>query len=122
MLNRKTLLAGATAAALASFTMPAFASASIYINTEPPAPRVEHLEARPGYVVVPGYWDYQHGKHHWVEGRYVAEKKGYHYEGGRWVQHANNKWTMQQGGWGRDSDGDGVPDSRDRQPNNSHKQ
>ena len=121
MLNRKALLAAVMAVSVASFTIPASAAVSLYIDAAPPAPRVEHFDARPGYVVAPGYWDYQNGKHSWVEGHYVAEKKGYHYEGDRWVQHDNNKWTKQQGGWGRDSDGDGVPDRSDNYPNNPHK-
>jgi WXXGXW repeat (2 copies) len=99
MLIRKTLLAGAVAAALASFTIPAFAEVGVYIDLAPPPPRVEHFDPRPGYVVAPGYWDYNNGKHDWVNGHYIAEKKGYHYEGDRWVQHDNNKWTRQQGGW-----------------------
>jgi YXWGXW repeat-containing protein len=122
MLNRKILFAGAVAASLASFTLPAVAAASVYIDIAPPAPRIEHFDARPGYVVAPGYWGWKNGKHHWVEGRYVAERKGYRYENDRWVQHDNNKWTMQRGGWSRDSDGDGVPDRQDNHPNNPHKQ
>jgi hypothetical protein len=108
MFNRKTLLAGAMAAALTSFTLPAFAEASIYIDVAPPAPRYEHFDPRPGFVIAPGYWDYNNGKHEWVGGRYVAERKGYRYEGDRWVQHDNNKWTMQHGGWTRDGEGDRV--------------
>jgi len=122
MFNRKILLASAMAASLVSFTLPAVAAASVYIDVAPPAPRIEHFDARAGYVVVPGYWGWEHGKHHWVEGHYVAERKGYRYEHDRWVQHDNNKWTMQRGGWGRDSDGDGVPDRQDNHPNNPNKQ
>ena len=104
MLIRKTLLAGAMAAALTSFTAPAFAEVGVYIDVAPPPLRIEHFDARPGYVVAPGYWDYNNGKHEheWVAGRYVAEKKGYRYDSDRWVQHDNNKWTRQQGGWVRD--------------------
>ena len=102
MLNRKTLFAGAMVAALSSFAIPAVAEVGVYIDLAPPAPRYEHFDARPGYVVAPGYWDYNNNQHQWVAGHYVAEKKGHHYEGDRWVQHDNNKWTRQQGGWVRD--------------------
>jgi hypothetical protein len=36
--------------------------------------------------------------------------------------HDNNKWTMQRGGWSRDSDHDGTPDRSDNYPNNPRKQ
>jgi hypothetical protein len=51
----------------------------------------------------------------------VAERKGYRWERDRWVQH-DNRWTMQHGGWSRDSDGDGTPDRVDSQPNNPRRQ
>ena len=121
MLNRKILLAGAIAASLASFTLPVMAE-SVYIDVAPPAPRHEHFDPRQGYVVVPGHWDWENGQHRWVEGRYVHEKKGFRYERDRWVQDDSNKWTMQHGGWSRDSDGDGVPDRQDNHPNNPNRQ
>jgi WXXGXW repeat (2 copies) len=116
MVNRKTLLAGAMIAALGGFSLPSYA-ASVYINVDPPAPRSERFEPRAGYVVVPGAWEWRNGKHEWTAGHYVAERKGYNYQPDRWVQHDNKKWTMQQGGWSRDSDGDGVPDRLDNHPN-----
>lgn len=118
MVTRKTLLAGAIVAAFAGFSLPSYA-ASVYINVDPPAPRVEKFEQRPGQVYVPGVWEWHNGKHEWMAGHYVAEKKGYRYQPDRWVMHDNNKWTMQQGGWSRnlDSDGDGVPDRVDNHPN-----
>jgi WXXGXW repeat (2 copies) len=122
MFTRKTLLAGAMAASFAGFSLPSYAAAELYISLDPPARRVEHMDARPGYVVVPGNWAYNHGKYEWVNGRYVPERNGYRYQNDRWVQHDNNKWTMQRGGWSRDSDGDGVPDNRDSQPNNPRRQ
>lgn len=115
MVSHKTALAGALVASFAAFSLPAQA-ASLYISIDPPAPRVEHFEPRAGYVIVPGVWEYRRGKHEWVAGHYVAERKGYRYEHSRWVKHENNRWTMQQGGWSRDSDGDGVPDRLDAHP------
>ncbi len=121
MVNRKILLAGAIAASFAGFSLPSYA-ADLYINMDPPMRRVEHMDARPGYVVVPGVWSWRNGRHVWVPGRYVAEREGYRYQNDRWVKHDNNKWTMQRGGWSRDSDGDGVPDRQDSQPNNPRRQ
>lgn len=122
MVNRKTLLAGAMAASFAGFSLPTYAAADVYITLDPPARRVERFEPREGQVFVPGNWAYRHGKYEWVPGRYVAERHGYRYQSDRWVQHDNNKWMMQRGGWSRDSDGDGVPDNRDNQPNNPRRQ
>ena len=121
MVNRKTLLAGAIVASFAGFALPSYA-AEVYITLDPPARRVETFEARPGYVVVPGNWAWRNNKHVWVPGRYVAERQGYRYQPDRWVMHDNKKWTMQRGGWSRDSDHDGTPDRLDSQPNNPRRQ
>ena len=67
-------------------------------------------------------FDFEHGEHPGVGGHHVAERKGYRYENDRWVRHDNNKWTMQRGGWSRDSDGDGTPDRSDNAPNNPRRQ
>jgi len=102
MVSRKLLLAG-LATTFAGFALPSIA-ADLYINVDPPARRVEAFDARPGQVFVPGNWEYRNNKHEWVAGHYVAERKGYHYQPDRWVQHDNQKWTNQHGGWSRDED------------------
>jgi hypothetical protein len=109
------LLLGAMMISAGAFSLPSFAQ--IYIETAPPARRVERFEARPGQVYVAGSWQWVNGKHEWVPGHYVSERRGYRYENDRWVQHDNNKWMYQRGGWAQDSDGDGVPDRSDRRPN-----
>ena len=113
MANRKTLLAGLIAALL----LPSYAAAEVYISIDPPARRVEHFAPRPGYIVVPGVWEWRNNKHEWIAGHYVAERQGYRYQNDRWVRHDNDQWTMQRGGWSRDSDHDGVPDRLDSHPN-----
>ena len=120
MKKRNHLLAGLAAASFAAFALPAFAET--YIRIDPPAPRMEHHDAREGYAWVPGAWHWQNKKHVWTEGHYVKERKGYRYEKDRWVMHDNNQWTMQRGGWSRDSDGDGTPDRSDNSPNNPRRQ
>lgn len=118
---RTKLLSSLVAASFVAIALPSYA-ASVYINVDPPKRRVEHMEPRAGYVVVPGVWEYRKGKYEWVSGHYVAEQKGYRYESDRWVRHDNNKWIMQRGGWAHDADGDGVPDNKDRRPNDPHRQ
>jgi hypothetical protein len=120
MPNHKILLAGAMVASFAGMSLPSYAD--IYVSIDPPANRVEHFEPRSGYAVVPGVWEYRNGKHEWVGGHYVAARKGYHYEGDRWVQRHGNQWTMQHGGWARDSDGDGVPNRSDGHPSDPRRQ
>ncbi len=115
MVTRKLLVA-AIATTLAGFALPSFAE--IYINIGPPERRVERYEQRAGYLWVPGAWEYKNSKHEWRAGRHVAERKGYRYAPDRWVNHDNDQWTFQRGGWNRDSDGDGTPDRLDNSPNN----
>ena len=121
MSNRCTLPAGLIALSFAAFSAPSYAK-DIYITIDPPARRVERMEPRAGFVIVPGNWQWRNSRHHWVPGRYVAERKGYNYRGDRWVQHDNRRWMMQRGGWSRDTDGDGTPDRSDARPSNPNRQ
>ena len=121
MTNCTKTLAALVAASFATLALPSYAE-DVYINMDPPHRRAEKHDNRAGYVWVPGVWEWRNGKHEWVAGHYIAERKGYRYEADRWVQHDNNKWTMQRGGWSHDSDGDGVPDRTDNYPNNPRKQ
>jgi hypothetical protein len=109
------LIASAGFAAATSF-------ADIYVTTEPPPIRVEKFDPRPGHVYVRGHWEWRNGKHEWVPGHYIPERKGYRYYNDRWVMHDEGKWAYQRGGWGRDSDLDGTPDRIDRAPNNPYRQ
>lgn len=113
------LLLGAMMVSASAVALPAFAD--IYIELAPPASRSERYEPRAGHAWAPGAWNWNNGKHDWVPGRYVAERKGYRYERDRWVQHDNNKWAYQRGGWAQDADRDGTPDRSDRFPNNPNR-
>jgi WXXGXW repeat (2 copies) len=118
MLIKKVLLATliATGAIGTMAIAPAATAAVVYIQTAPPAPRYEEVPTlRRGYVWVPGYWNWNGRRHVWVRGYSVRERHGYAYRPHAWVED-NGRWRMQRGGW--DRDGDGVPNNRDRAPDN----
>src|SRR4051794_36137091 len=65
----------------------------VYIERQPPAPRVEVVTAHPGrgFAWVTGFWRYEHGAYMWTPG---------HWERG---PRANSVWV--QGSWRRDNRG-----------------
>ncbi|HTE42768.1 MAG TPA: YXWGXW repeat-containing protein [Steroidobacteraceae bacterium] len=121
---RKSILASLCVTALGALAAPSIASAEvgIYFNVAPPAMRYERTPApRPGYMWAPGYWDIRGHEHVWRGGHWERSRRGYHYAQPQWTQH-NNRWELQRGSWRRgDRDRDGVPNRRDRAPNNSHR-
>jgi hypothetical protein len=117
---RKSLLAGICMAALA---IPVAASAAVvYLNVAPPEPRHERVPPpRVGYVWSQGYWDAQDNRHVWRTGRWERERKGYHYTQSTWTQR-DNRWQLERRRWNKgDRDGDGVPNSMDRAPDNPNR-
>jgi hypothetical protein len=51
----------------------------------------------------------------------MRERRGYHYNQPTWAER-DGRWSMQRGNWSRgDRDGDGVPNGRDRAPNNPNR-
>ncbi len=121
---RKPLLVVLIAASLGgiSFSTQSIAAVEIIFNTAPPPARYELVPApRKGYVWAPGYWDGNNNKHSWRKGKWERERKGYHYVEPRWTER-DNRWTLNRGGWNPgDRDGDGVPNSRDRAPDNPNR-
>ena len=86
------------------------------VQIGPPPLRHEIIPAhRRGYIWVPGYWNWRGHRHVWVAGSWVRERRGYIYQPHRWEQRGNG-WYFNRGRW--DRDGDGIPDRRDRHPNN----
>ena len=120
---RKTTLAALAAATMAVAALPLPSSAAdVYFNVAPPAPRVEVVPApRAGHLWAPGYWDARGHRHHWVAGHWERERRGYRFVEPRWAER-NNRWYLERPRWNRgDRDGDGVPNYRDRAPNNPHR-
>jgi hypothetical protein len=99
---RKLLIASLLAAGVAG--APALAQARVYLDVDvaPPPDRVEVVPAaRPGYVWVPGYWDYNGHHHVWAKGHWVHERHGYHWTDDHWVEH-NGRWHHDRGHWDHD--------------------
>jgi hypothetical protein len=115
---------GVLAAMLASSTGPLLAAPPhVIIRVGPPEPRVVVTPApRPGYLWAPGYWNWQNQRHVWVGGHWLRDRKGYAYNQPRWREN-NGGWELERGRWSRnDRDGDGVPNNRDRAPDNPRRQ
>ncbi len=68
----------------------------------PPPPAVVVPPAPfPGAVWTDGYYDYNGGRHVWVEGRYRRGRAGMHWRGHSWGQR-DDGWVLTPGGWERD--------------------
>jgi len=105
----------------------------IVIDNPPPPPRYEPVPvARPGFVWVAGFWDWnpRRNKHKWVKGHWESARAGHYYARPEWRQGPRG-WELNRGGWhsgpapvahrGHDRDHDGVPDRFDNYPNNPNR-
>lgn len=119
---RKILAATFIAASLGAAVAPA--SAQVIVRSAPPEPRAENAPgARRDRTWVAGHWAWRNNRHQWVQGRWVRDRRGYTYNQPTWVK-CDDCWTLQPGTWtarNRDRDGDGVPNRRDRAPNNPNR-
>ena len=117
-MSKKLLIVTFVTGIFGTAALPAI-SAETVIRIAPPELRIEKVpEARHGYQWAPGYWGWRHHRHTWVKGTWMRERPGYVYHQPNWEQH-DGIWVIQKGTWSRnDRDGDGVPNRRDRQPDN----
>ena len=71
----------------------------------PPPPQYEPVPVlQPGYVWVPGYWQWRDGRYVWRRGYREHGRPGYHWREPRWEQGPHG-WQMRDGGWDRGDDG-----------------
>jgi hypothetical protein len=121
---RKNILALTCAAAIAAMYVPLAANAEvgIFLNIAPPPSRHEAIPApRSGYVWSSGYWNAKGHKHVWQAGHWERQRNGYHFTQPTWTQR-DDRWQLERGRWNKgDRDGDGVPNSRDRKPDNPNR-
>jgi len=119
---RKLVAGSLLAATLGGFALAAEArtGVDVYVNFAPPPVYYEPVPAaRPGFVWVPGYWDWRATRYHWMTGHWVRARPGYVYYAPRYY-HCGGRWHVAHGGWRRgDADGDGVPNRYDRYPRNA---
>ena len=136
MWKRNLLLGALATASIAVLPLPAAADAGIYVDIAPPAPRYEVTPApRPGFIWVPGFWDWRGHRHVWVRGHWEHERAGYAWVPNRWEQR-DGRWTLEHGRWERervaerehehehgmrDRDHDGTPDRFDNHPDNPYR-
>jgi len=68
------------------------------VYTDPPAPKIEIDDPRPGFVFVHGHWSWMDGQWKWIDGRYEPERAGQVWTDGRW-EHRGSSWQWIEGGW-----------------------
>jgi len=87
--------------ATAVYTPPVEARTYVDVNigVAPPAPRYERVVVRRGYVWAPGYWQWRHNRHYWVNGYYVRERVGHRWIPAHWQQGPRGRWYFVRGHW-----------------------
>jgi hypothetical protein len=67
-------------------------ASGVVVASEPPPPRYEAADPRPGYVWIDGHWDWDpsYGEWVWYEGYYEPERVGYVYVRGNWVNRGDH--------------------------------
>ncbi|MEO8843434.1 MAG: hypothetical protein ABI591_02380 [Kofleriaceae bacterium] len=80
--------------------------AVVEVQDDPPPPRNEVIEVRPGFVHIEGRWVNSGGRWDWRAGYYERERVGYSWEAGRWeTRGRNHVWVegrWRNGGGNRD--------------------
>ncbi len=90
MVVRKIAMALALGVAgIGAMTVTQPASAGVVVGVGlpvygPPAPIVERVGVRPGYVWTPGYWRWDGYRYGWRGGYWGPVRVGYHYAPGYW--------------------------------------
>jgi len=100
----RKLIVGSIAAALmglAAIPAAAHSNVEFFVNVAPPPVRYEVLPApRVGWVWAPGSWEWRHGRHFWVPGHWIRERRGYVYRPAGWAFYGAH-WGYRPGIWVR---------------------
>ena len=75
-------------------------ASGVLVASEPPPPRSEAYDPRPGYVWVDGRWDWDpsYGEWVWYDGYYEPERVGYVYVRGNW-EHRGDRYVYERPRW-----------------------
>ncbi len=94
--------------------------AVVEVDADPPPPRYERVEVRPGFVFISGRWVNHGGRWDWRPGYYERERVGYTWEQGRWeTRGRNHVWV--DGQWrGGGGGGPAVRDHREERHEERH--
>jgi len=75
------------------------APGSMEVRVPPPAPRIEPVVQRPGFVWTPGYWRWDGRRYDWVAGRYEHSRPGFRWTAAGWERGPNGVWHFHEGYW-----------------------
>jgi hypothetical protein len=96
LLSLLLIAAGAVAAPAITY-----GGIAIDVDIAPPPVQVEVVPPpRVGFVWAPGYWSWVDGRHVWVRGHWVHERRGFHWVPEAWVQ-VGARWHFKPGHWER---------------------
>jgi len=70
------------------------------VEEEPPAPREEVVEVRPGFLFIKGHWARAGGRWEWRAGYWERERAGQHWVAGHW-DHRGHGHVWVEGRWER---------------------
>ena len=100
---RNQLVAILFACATATSSIGCFATATGSVGGEvivddPPPPREETIEVRPGFLFIRGNWERRGGRWEWRAGHWERERANQHWTAGRWERRGNTHvWV--EGRW-----------------------
>jgi hypothetical protein len=95
---RNALLANLILAASLVVAPTIASAANDSADVAPPAPRVEPVAPREGYIWAPGYWEWNGRAYKWVSGSYIYERRAAHWVADRWEQ-VGPHWQHVHGHW-----------------------
>lgn len=70
-----------------------------WVTVPPPAPRIEPIVQRPGFVYSTGYWRWNGARFDWVPGNYVRKQPDQRWVQPHWSRAPNGMWRFEPGHW-----------------------
>jgi hypothetical protein len=100
LLTRSLLIAALAVGAVAVSERPA--KADVVVEVAPPAARVEVVGRAPSphHFWIPGYWNWEGGRHVWMGGRWEMGRPGWGWHRAEWL-HERGHWRFAPGYWHR---------------------